>query len=69
MSVSPVELAQTQLPAGFAPEREGSALGSALERVEALLEQEDMQSKEQVACRRALQRVLMQAEEQAGATV
>lgn len=46
-----------------------SALGSALDRVEALLEQQDVQSKEQVACRRALQRVLMQAEERASASL
>jgi hypothetical protein len=53
----------------FRPRSGDGALGSALERLEALLEQEDVQSKEQVACRRALQSVLMKAEERARASV
>jgi hypothetical protein len=62
--------AELSRPSFRPSERSGdSALGSALERVEALLEQEDVQSKEQVACRRALQSVLMKAEERARASV
>jgi hypothetical protein len=62
--------AELSRPSFRPSERSGdSALGSALERLEALLEQEDVQSKEQVACRRALQSVLMKAEERARASV
>jgi hypothetical protein len=54
----------------FGPSKSGGGvLGSALERLDALLEQEDSQSKEQVACRRALRGLLEEAEERASAIV
>lgn len=54
----------------FGPSKSvGGVLGSALERLDALLEQEDSQSKKQVACRRALRGLLEEAEERASAIV